>query len=97
MPRSVCSQCKAAIMRDPRINFGGYGRRFRSGFTKRREPVYRSIDQLKRLWQDESGQDLVEYVLLVTLVSLATIAAVQTFGVAVEVLFKNSASNISQS
>jgi Flp pilus assembly pilin Flp len=84
-------------MRDPRINFGGYGRRFRSGFTKRREPVYGSMDQLKRLWQDESAQDLVEYVLLVTLVSLATIAAVQTFGVAVELLFKNSASNISQS
>jgi Flp pilus assembly pilin Flp len=55
------------------------------------------MDQLKRLWRDESGQDLVEYVLLVTLVSLATIAAVQTFGEAVKVLFQNSASNISQS
>ena len=89
-------------MRDPRINLGGQGRRFRSGFAKRREPVwrepvYRSMDQLKRLWRDESGQDLVEYVLLVTLVSLATIAAVQTFGEAVKVLFQNSASNVSQS
>ena len=89
-------------MRDPRINLGGHGRRVRSGCAKRRErvwrePVYRSMDQLKRLWRDESGQDLVEYVLLVTLVSLATIAAVQTFGEAVKVLFQNSASNISQS
>jgi Flp pilus assembly pilin Flp len=44
-----------------------------------------------------SGQDLLEYVLLVTLIALATIAAVQTLGQAVEALFKNSATNVSQS
>ena len=53
--------------------------------------------ELRRLVRDEEGASLVEYVLLVTLVSLATIAAVQTFGEAVKVLFQNSASNISQS
>ena len=83
-------------MRDPGIKLGGY-RRFRSRYSKGREPVCSSVDHLKRLWHDESGQDLVEYVLLVTLISLAIIAAVQTFGEAVEILFKNSASNISQS
>lgn len=31
--------------------------------------------QLQRFWQEEEGQDLVEYALLLTFISLATIAA----------------------
>ena len=30
---------------------------------------------LKRLWKEEEGQDLIEYVLLIALVALATAAA----------------------
>jgi Flp pilus assembly pilin Flp len=38
---------------------------------------------MKRLWKDESGQDLTEYALLLVLIALASIAALQTFGMAV--------------
>jgi Flp pilus assembly pilin Flp len=34
---------------------------------------------LVKLWREEQGQDLAEYVLLVTLISLAAIAAMQDF------------------
>ena len=34
----------------------------------------------KKLFQEEGGQDLVEYALLVALIALATLAALQTLG-----------------
>jgi len=37
-----------------------------------------------RLWRDERGQDLVEYILLVTLIALAVMAGVEAFGTGVD-------------
>ena len=84
-------------MRELRIDFGVYASRSCSQLCRSKEAARGSVVRLGRLWQDESGQDLLEYVLLVTLIALATIAAVQTFGQAAEALFKNSATNVSQS
>ena len=42
---------------------------------------------LKRLWQDEEGQDLVEYALLLVLIALAAAATVQTLGTAIKTVF----------
>ncbi|HXP79392.1 MAG TPA: Flp family type IVb pilin [Verrucomicrobiae bacterium] len=45
---------------------------------------------LKRLWQDEEGQDLVEYALLLVLIALAAAATVQTLGTAIKTVFSNA-------
>jgi Flp pilus assembly pilin Flp len=44
---------------------------------------------LKRLWKDESGQDLTEYALLLALVLLAAIASVSQLGTAVNTAIAN--------
>ena len=35
---------------------------------------------LRNLWQDESGQDLAEYTMLIVLIAIACIGAVTTLG-----------------
>jgi pilus assembly protein Flp/PilA len=51
----------------------------------------------KRLWKDEEGQDLVEYGLLLVLVSLAAVAAMSTLAIAISTAFGNAASNLNAS
>ncbi len=50
---------------------------------------------LSRLWQEESGQDLTEYALLLVLIALAVIASMQTLANAVSNVFSNAATNLS--
>lgn len=50
---------------------------------------------LKRLWQDEQGQDLVEYALLLVLIALTAAATVQTVGTAIQSVFTNSSTALS--
>jgi len=45
---------------------------------------------LKRLWQDEQGQDLVEYALLLVLIALVAATTVQTLGTAISSVFTNA-------
>lgn len=47
-----------------------------------------------KLWNDESGQDLTEYVLLIVLISLAATAALTALGEAVSTGFSNAASEV---
>jgi Flp pilus assembly pilin Flp len=42
---------------------------------------------LKRLWQEEDGQDLTEYALLVVLIALAAIAAINSLSTALVAAF----------
>jgi pilus assembly protein Flp/PilA len=49
---------------------------------------------LKTLWSDESGQDLVEYGLLLALVALAATAALNSMGQAVLKLFDAAAGTL---
>lgn len=49
---------------------------------------------IKKLWQDEEGQDLTEYALLLVLVSLVAIATMQTLGSSISTVFANAASNL---
>ena len=46
------------------------------------------------LWQDETGQDLVEYGLLVTLIGLATIVSVKTVASAISTVFSSAATSL---
>jgi pilus assembly protein Flp/PilA len=45
---------------------------------------------IERLWKEEEGQDLVEYALLITLVSLALVAALNGLSAAITTAFNNA-------
>jgi len=47
---------------------------------------------MKRLWQEEEGQDLVEYGLLLVLIALVAIASITIVGSSVSKIFANAAS-----
>jgi len=44
---------------------------------------------LRRLWRDDSGQDLIEYALLVGLVALVAVSAVTQVGTTIRDVFWN--------
>ena len=52
------------------------------------------IEIMKRLINDEEGQDLVEYALLLVFLALAAIAVLPTLGSAVNNVFSQSASTL---
>jgi Flp pilus assembly pilin Flp len=45
---------------------------------------------LMRLWKDEEGQDLIEYVLLIALIALATATAFPAVATAIKLVFTNA-------
>ncbi len=49
---------------------------------------------LMGLWREEEGQDLVEYALLLVLISLIAVASITTVGKAVSNAFSNAAVNL---
>lgn len=49
---------------------------------------------LKKFFQDENGQGMVEYILIVALIAIVTIATVKMFGGQIKVLFKKSAEKL---
>jgi len=52
------------------------------------------MNMLKRLWQEEEGQDLVEYGLLVVLISLGCIIAMKGLATAIGTAFSNAANQL---
>ena len=48
----------------------------------------------KALWTDESGQDLVEYALLVALIAIVVIAALTLLGPAIANIFTDITTNL---
>ncbi|HWZ56329.1 MAG TPA: Flp family type IVb pilin [Verrucomicrobiae bacterium] len=49
---------------------------------------------LKRLWKEESGQDLTEYALLLVLIALVAVSALQGLAVAINKVYTNVAANL---
>ena len=49
---------------------------------------------LKQLWQEEEGQDLTEYALLLVLVSLAAIGSLGALATAINGVFSRAAANL---
>ena len=49
---------------------------------------------LKRLWQEEEGQDLVEYGLLVVLIALVATTSMKALAGAISNAFSNAAVNL---
>lgn len=52
---------------------------------------------MRRLWQEECGQDLTEYGLLLVLVALAAITSMSTLANSIEDVFSTAAANLSTS
>ena len=52
---------------------------------------------LTRLWQEDQGQDLVEYGLLIFLVALAAIASMKTLASSVSTVFGSAAASLTTS
>ncbi len=50
------------------------------------------MQTFRRLWSDDEGQDLVEYALLVFLISVAAITILTTLGTDVSKVFSTAAS-----
>lgn len=49
---------------------------------------------LRKLWNDESGQGMVEYALIVALIAIIVIAGVKVFGGQISALFTDSQEQI---
>jgi pilus assembly protein Flp/PilA len=56
-----------------------------------------AVRELKRLWQQEEGQDLIEYGLLVFLIALAAIASMKGLASSVSTVFKSAATSMTSS
>ena len=50
---------------------------------------------VRRLWQDETGQDLTEYALLLVLIALVCVVTIKTLGQAISNVYTNAATNLS--
>ena len=48
----------------------------------------------KKLWKDEEGATMTEYILLVVLVAIAMFAVIKIFGTSIANLFRSSASKL---
>jgi len=53
------------------------------------------MEVFKRLWQEEEGQDLTEYALLLVLIALAAVAVMGTLGSSINNVFSTAASDLS--
>jgi len=53
------------------------------------------MNLLKKLWEEEEGQDLVEYGLLVVLISLFALASMQSLATGISNAFSNAAAQLS--
>jgi Flp pilus assembly pilin Flp len=49
---------------------------------------------LKRLWQEQRGEDLTEYALLLVLLSLAAVSSLNTLANAINAAFSTAATNM---
>jgi len=50
---------------------------------------------VKRFWEQEEGQDLTEYALIMVLIALVAVVSMQTIGQTVSNVFSNAAVNLS--
>ena len=49
---------------------------------------------VKRLWNDESGQDLTEYALLLVLVALVAVSALKGLATAINTVYNTAANDL---
>jgi pilus assembly protein Flp/PilA len=69
-----------------------YQERWRESTTFNVGEIMRKV--FRRLWEDEKGQDLTEYGLLLVLISLAATAAMGTLATAINSAFSSASSSL---
>lgn len=52
------------------------------------------MNLLKRLWNEESGQDLTEYALLLVLVALVAVSALNKLATAINTVYDTAANDL---
>jgi pilus assembly protein Flp/PilA len=52
------------------------------------------MKRLLRLWEEEKGQDLVEYALLLVLISLGAVVSMRSLASAISDAYSNAAGNL---
>lgn len=52
------------------------------------------LSLVKRLWQEEEGQGLVEYALIIVLVAIAVFGALELLGTQVDTVFTDITTNL---
>jgi len=66
----------------------------RIGSDAREDTIMKFINRLRQIVREESGQDLLEYALLVALIALVAVGAVTAAGTTVQGVFTNIAASI---
>lgn len=66
----------------------------RIGSDAREDTIMNFINRLRQIVREESGQDLLEYALLVALIALVAVGAVTAAGTTVQGVFTNIAASI---
>ena len=56
--------------------------------------IINSVSQVRALFKNEEGQDLLEYALLIALIALVAVGAITTAGTNVSTTFTNIANKI---
>ena len=56
--------------------------------------IINKVSQVRALYKNEKGQDLLEYALLIALIALVAVGAVTAAGVKVDAVFKAIAGSI---
>ena len=62
--------------------------------TRIYEETSRMKQLIRRLWTDESGQDMVEYALLLVLITLVVIVALRIMGPVISNFFNDVSDNL---
>ncbi len=52
------------------------------------------MELLKKFWNEEEGQDLIEYALLLGFITLAVITAIQGIGAQLSTIYSNTKSHV---
>jgi Flp pilus assembly pilin Flp len=82
-------RAKMAVGRDFKCKLRAGG-----GLKSQLPPRCTMTDLLKLLWQEQTGQDLTEYALLLALLALGAITSIGTLAHMINNIFANAASNI---
>jgi len=59
------------------------------------EEIFEMVNVMKRLWQDEQGQDLIEYTLLMAFVALASAGLFISSGQSISSIWSSSNAELS--
>lgn len=85
--RPVCEHLALHVLNEQ----AGRGHKVTNSDTEKENPM---MNIVKRLWNEENGQDLAEYALIMAIIALGATVAMTSLKTAVSTTFSNVASNL---